>query len=173
MKYGLWKYLTTFGVTTTVLAGLNLPIQAQSDANLVRFLDTTCVTIKRNSSWSNDQWGKEKEEISSGREVYTSIAHLDQNAGFSCRISANGRALYKTLTLKFGLNDERYNDDVILNVYLDGKLVESPTVSRGPAQTLTFDVRGKRSVALEAVCADGKDSCNSRIHFFWAHLQKR
>jgi hypothetical protein len=167
MKYGLWKTLTTFGVTTAVLAGLNLPIQAQSDANLVRLLDTTCVSNIGSS------WGKENTEVSIGKEAYTAIASILRNSGFSCRFGGNSRNQYQTLTLNFGLNDTYNNDDVILNVYLDGKLVESPTVNRGPAQTLTFDVRGKRSVALEAVCPDGKNSCSSWIYFHWAHLQKR
>ena len=170
MKYGLWKYLTTFGVTTTVLAGLNLPIQAQSDANLVRLFDTTCVQMK-------GYWYKEKNEISSGREVYTSIANIvnwgNKSSGVSCRISVNGRSPYQTLSLKFGLNDDRDNEDVIVNIYLDGKLVESPAVTRGNVETFTFNVSQTKSVAIEAVCPETNSQCYSTIHFFWAHLEKK
>ena len=162
---GLGKSLTIMGLTTAVLASNINPIQAQSNANLVRLFDIRCVATT-GSSWSSDN-----AEVLTRRELYTSYGYLYGGSGFSCRFGANDNSIYKTLTLKFGLNDQEKNDDVIVNIYLNGNLSKSVKLKRGTVQTFAFDVTKKRTVAIEAICT--KKNCSSKIYFYRLHLEKK
>ena len=163
---GFWQSLTIMGLTTAILAGNINPIQGQSNANLVRLLDTRCVSTTGNS------WGKSNGDILIHRELDTVIAYLARGSGFACRFSANDNSsIYKNLILQFGLNDQGTNDDVIVKIYINGKFVKSVKLKRGTVQKLTFDVTKKHNVAIEAICI--KKGCNSLIYFYRLHLEKK
>ncbi|HEY9705155.1 MAG TPA: hypothetical protein V6C58_22145, partial [Allocoleopsis sp.] len=120
---------------------------------------------------TGSSWGKYNQDILTRREIYRSSAYLTGGSGFSCRFSANDNSIYKTLTLKFGLSDKDENDDVVVNIYLNGNLVKSVKLKRATVQTFAFDVTKKRTVAIEANCT--KKNCSSKIYFYRLHLEKK
>ncbi|HEY9701291.1 MAG TPA: hypothetical protein V6C58_02540 [Allocoleopsis sp.] len=161
----LGKSLVTMGLTTAILAGNINPIQGQSNDQLVRLLENHCV-----STTGND-WGKSNGDILIHRELDTVIAYLARGSGFSCRFSANDNSVYKNLILKFGLNDQGTNDDVKVNIYLNGNFVKSVKLKRGTVKKITFDVTKKHNVAIEAICIN--KGCDSLIYFESLHLEKK
>lgn len=93
------------------------------------------------------------QDVVIGREVFTSIASMYSGRSPTCRIRPAGATpSFGTLRLAFGLPDRAngFGNSVTLNVYLDGTLVTSRTISRGQRSFLAIDVSRASSIALEA-----------------------
>jgi hypothetical protein len=112
------------------------------------------------------------EDVPIGREIFRSVAAInayggidrDTPVGISCRLApVNGKGAFKTLTLSFGLSQDGirgyYLDDSVLlrlSIYRDGNFYKQQTFGKGELARLPIDIKGVRSIALEAECVRGK-----------------
>ena len=150
------------GILSLALGALG--IQAAQAQRPFFLMDTACVN-------RGGSWGKNEQDISVGREVYTTVMYMNAGAAFTCRLPTVRSA---SLQLEFGISDnDNDKPPITVNVYLDGNQVASRTVSPGQRATLLVDISNRRSLALEAVCVRATN-CSpyySTVHFFKAQIQ--
>jgi hypothetical protein len=111
-------------------------------------------------------------DVPIGREILRSVAYMggsgtlfdsdqglskNEPSGVACRLApVNSSPQFKNLTLTFGLaqNDYLMEGSVVvrLSIYRDSNFYAQKTISRGDLVRLPVDVRGIRSVTLEAEC---------------------
>jgi len=112
-------------------------------------------------------WGASDDDISVGRELYTSRLYMWPDSSFTCRLPSFSSMF---LRLEFGIADD-FNDGpaTSLSIYLDGNEIERQTVTRGQTRTVLLDVTGGRSIALEASCTRAQ-GCR-RMNFWVAQIE--
>ena len=123
-------------------------------------LDLTCVNR------GNGQYEKSSEDISVGRELYTSVLRVYPNAAFTCRLPGGSASL----RLEYGMSDTAVGyAPITITVYLDGNQVASRTASPGQVGTLLVDISNGKSLAIETACARATN-CNATLRLFKAQL---
>ncbi len=127
---------------------------------------------KRISGWGS--YRVRNQDIPIGREIFRAVASLsasgeridrDEPAGVACRLAPpRGNPQFNTLTLTFGLHQDDYYLDrsvvIRLSVYRDNNFYAQQTISQGDLIRLPVDVRGVRSLALEAECVRAKQNAS-------------
>lgn len=153
MKQKFLRQIAAISTVSLILAGSAWQ-EAQAQQRTTSLFSTNCL----GSFYITTQ------DIVIGREVFTSIAQMNSGRSATCRIRPAGATpSFSTLRLAFGLPDENNSrgNSATVNVYLDGTLVASRTVSRGRRAFLGIDVSRASSVALEI--ADSPNTTN--VHF--------
>ena len=119
----------------------------------------------------NGEWGEEKKDISIGREFYTSIMFMNQDSGFTCKISnTQSSGKERNLILGFGIQDNSDYNDAMVTVYLDGKKVGDKSISKGKTDELNITFKKGKSLAIEVTCPT--NSCNAVVRFFTVNLEQ-
>jgi hypothetical protein len=142
--------------------------QAQRLPRITSLLKAKCVSSGLGSV------REENMDISIGRAVYSSKFYLgpgNRSAAMTCKIKPSNRplAVFQTLNLGFGMRDNDNKSPVEVRVYLDGRQVETRTISPSQQNTLSLDVSDVSDVSIEAICASGREYCD-RVYFFDAGL---
>jgi hypothetical protein len=142
--------------------------QAQRLPRITSLLKAKCVSSGLGSV------REENMDISIGRAVYSSKFYLgpgNRSAAMTCKIKPSNRplAVFQTLNLGFGMRDNDNKSPVEVRVYLDGRQVETRTISSSQQNTLSLDVSDVSDVSIEAICASGREYCD-RVYFFDAGL---
>ncbi|MFB2970623.1 hypothetical protein ACE1CD_16770 [Aerosakkonema sp. BLCC-F183] len=148
------KFIRKFaaiGAICLVFAGSAWQV-AQGQQRTTSLFSTGCV--RRGSIMDSSQ-----QDISIGRQVFTEIFYFRNNNGYgeksdlllTCRIRpAGSQPRFKTLRLAFGIaDDQRANEQATVNVYLDGNMATSRTLSVGEKSLVILDVSRVSSVAIE------------------------
>lgn len=160
----LIRKVAAFGAMCLVLGGSAWQV-AQGQQRTTSLFSTGCV---RRGGMDNSQ-----RDISIGRQAFTEISYAYDlwNPLITCRIRpAGSQPRFKTLRLAFGIaDDESGNKPVDVNVYLDGNLAASRTLSVGEKSLLLLDVSKVSSVAIEI--PNNNDSQGTRISFVQALLE--
>lgn len=149
------------------LGSLCLPVaQARSPKLLFK---TQCV----NTGVGN--WSRTEDDVSINKAVYTSVFYMgpgDGSASLTCKIARDSEDYYyKTLTLGFGMRDnDRRSPPVTVNIYLDGRQVESRRLSGGDKESVSLNVTTVRDVSIETVCNSSSQYCD-RVYFYNATLE--
>ncbi|AFZ02965.1 NPCBM/NEW2 domain-containing protein [Calothrix sp. PCC 6303] len=127
----------------------------------------------------NSGLGSAREEdmnVSIGRGVYSSRFYLGpgyRSAAITCKIQPdNNQPIFQTLNLGFGMRDnDNRSASVNVVIYVDGKQVETRTISPSKQADVTIDVTNAANVAIEANCSSEKEYCD-RVYFYNASLQR-
>ncbi|MFB2878498.1 hypothetical protein [Floridanema aerugineum] len=161
------KLIRKFAAISTiclVFAGSDWQV-AQGQQRTTSLFSTGCVRRQGMDSSQRD--------ISIGRQAFTEISYAYDTWSplITCRIRpAGSQARFKTLRLAFGISDdEKANKPVDINVYLDGNLAASRSLSVGEKSLLLLDVSKISSVAIEI--PSNNDSEGTRISFVQALLE--
>lgn len=169
--------LTAQLLAGTLLFSLLVPfsrpaiVQAKPET---RFLfDAQCV------STGPGRWRRYKEDVSVGRQVYTSYLYMGagtQYSAMTCRIRPEApktsKYNFESLLLEFGMRDNDLNSPgSTVKVYLDGAPVASQSVQPGEKASLLVDVSNVSNVAIETVCSTKTQYCD-RVYFFKATLEE-
>ena len=138
---------------------------AQGQQRTTSLFSTGCV---RRGSVGNLQ-----DNISIGREAFTRIFYIDNGGQITCRIRPAGSPpRFKTLRLAFGITDSRASElTVDVNIYLDGNLAASRTLSVGEKSLLILDVSRVSSVAIEVPQGSNDIFTTIRVSFVQALLE--
>ncbi|MBF2065243.1 MAG: hypothetical protein IGS39_12585 [Calothrix sp. C42_A2020_038] len=167
-KIRLIASLITSGlVFSSVLIGENT-VTAQRTPRPVDLLRSKCVSSGLGSAREYNT------DVSIGRAVFSSRFFLgpgNRSAALTCKIKPDSspQPIFQTLNLGFGMRDnDNRSPDVQVRVYLDGRQVDSRTVSPSQQATLSLDVSNVSNVAIEAVCS-GPQFCD-RVYFYEAKL---
>lgn len=145
-----------------VIGTLGIQFTKAQQVQRTWLLSTTCVDTV------SYRWGKEQQEVSIGREVYTSSAYMWPGSGFSCKLNPASR--FQTLKLGFGLLDNSNMLEGLVRVYLNGNKAVDRTFPRGKAETVLLDVKNISSVAIEFYCTS--NNCpEDRLRIFQATLE--
>lgn len=161
------KFISKFaaiGTICLVFAGSAWQV-AQGQQRTTSLFSTGCV--RRGEVNSSQQ------DISIGRQAFTEIFYIysGYNSLITCRIRpAGSQPRFKTLRLAFGIADDiRANKPVDVNVYLDGNLAGSRTLSVGEKSLLLLDVSRVSSVAIEV--PNNNDYPYPKVSFVQALLE--
>ncbi len=127
-------------------------------------------------------------DVAVGRQVYTSFLSMgpgNRYASVTCRISSDDTGDYeytqefeditvafRSLVLGFGMRDNQWvSPPTIVNIYLDGNLAVSRTISPGEKAFLDpINVSQVRNISIETSCTSQVNYCD-RVYFFEASLQ--
>ena len=108
--------------------------------------------------------------VSVGKQAFSSIFRFSVVSGntavLSCLIPKNSPS-YKTLTLKFGIQDGEngyINNSYQVAIYLDGQMQGRTSIVRGNLRTVVLDISKTRSIGIEVNCSD-ISSATPNIHF--------
>ncbi|MBO3459802.1 hypothetical protein G7B40_011035 [Aetokthonos hydrillicola Thurmond2011] len=143
--------------------------QAQHSSGSVSLLRARCVDSGVGSVRDQNL------DISIGKAVYSSRFYLgpgSRYASITCNIKPinNDYQGFQTLNLGFGMRDnDRFSPGVQVKVYLDGKVVETRTVSPARQTSFSLNVNNISNVSIEAVCTSQSQYCD-RVYFFDASL---
>jgi NPCBM/NEW2 domain len=158
--------LLSVGMMSLALGTMGVQVaQAQQSTHL---LSTKCASINDSS------WRKDNTDVSIGKELYTSVMYVASGSGLSCRLTPSDSGIkFQTLKLGFGIADDAHsNNNVVVNVYVNGNQVASRNVfTGGGAKTVLVDVKNARSVAIEVTCPSTSSSCYGIVRFFEASLE--
>lgn len=146
VKQKFLRQLVAVSTASLILVGSTWQ-EVQAQQRTISLFSTNCI----------GDFSTSTQEIVIGREVFTSIASMYSGRSPTCRIRPAGAApSFSTLRLAFGLPDRSngLGNSVTLNVYLDGTLAASRTISRGQRAFLAIDVSRASSIALEATSPD-------------------
>ncbi|NTW21850.1 MAG: hypothetical protein HGA42_20765, partial [Nostocales cyanobacterium W4_Combined_metabat2_030] len=128
----LIRKVAAIGAICLVLGGSAWQV-AQGQQRTTSLFSTGCV--QRGARMESSQ-----RDISIGRQVFTEIFYFSSNMAdakpdllLTCRIRpAGSQPRFKTLRLAFGIaDDQRADKPATVNVYLDGNLAASKTLSVG------------------------------------------
>jgi hypothetical protein len=139
----------------------------------VQLLRAKCV----NSGLGNAR--EEDANVSIGKKVYSSKFYLGPgygSASITCKIQPDSspQPIFQNLNLGFGMRDNDNRSDsgnVTVLIYVDGKQVETQTISPEKQVEVTIDVSNATNVAIEAQCSS-KDKYCDRVYFYSASLQR-
>ncbi|MFB2835680.1 hypothetical protein [Floridanema evergladense] len=131
------------------------------------------------SLFSNDcvqrgRMGSSQRDVSIGRVAFTEIFYMrNEGSLITCRIRpAGSQPRFKTLRLAFGIADnESSSKPVDINVYLDGNLAASRSLSVGEKSLLLLDVSRVSSVAIEVPNNDPNSIFLRTVSFVQALLE--
>jgi hypothetical protein len=158
------RKVAAIGTICLVFAGSAWQV-AQGQQRTTSLFSTGCV--RRGTMDSSQQ------DISIGRQAFTEIFYIysGYNSLITCRIRpAGSQPRFKTLRLAFGIADDiRANKPVDVNVYLDGNLAGSRTLSVGERSFVILDVSRVSSVAVEI--PNNNDYVNTKVSFVQALLE--
>ncbi len=148
------------------LGTLYMPVaQARSPKFLLK---TQCVNTGV-GNWSRT----DEDDVSINKAVYTSLFYMgpgDGSASLTCKITPNDNYYYQKLNLGFGMRDnDRRSPPVLVNIYADGKQIDSRRVSAGSQASVSLDVTNVTNVSIETVCSESSRYCD-RVYFFKATL---
>lgn len=161
------RKVATVGAICVVLGGSAWQV-AHGQQRTTSLFSTGCV---RRGYMDTSQ-----EDISIGRQVFTEIFYFRNNSVgantdllLTCRIRpAGSQPRFKTLRLAFGIaDDERAGKPATVNVYLDGNMAISRTLSVGEKYLVILDVSRVSSVAIEIPQSD----FGRRVSFVQALLE--
>jgi hypothetical protein len=141
MKRVRWlSGLFSAGMLSFTLATVGAQVaQAQRPISLA---DLKCVNL-------SGRWGSNLEDISVGREIYTSVLYIKPDTKMTCRLPGGPASL----RLEFAIPDTSNAPPVRIDVYVDGNQVASRTGDRGKVHTMIVDISNGRSLGLEVFCA--------------------
>jgi hypothetical protein len=154
---------------STAVVNLGLVAQAQRPTSLLR---GKCVNSGLGNASLDDT------DISIGKQVYTSLFYIapgDRSASVTCNILPKRKYQpgFQTLNLGFGIRDNDLTaPPVTVNVYSDGKKVDSRTVAPAQTQSLQLNVSNVSNVSIETVCSSQSQYCG-RVYFFQASLEPK
>lgn len=165
------KWLSAFIASTALflaLAPQNRQI-AQDKPLSIFLLRRPCV----NTGIGN--WDRRTEDVSVGRAVYSSRLFMgpgNRFASMTCKLQPNdANVIFQSLRLEFGMRDnDAGSPPVNVNIYLDGRRVETRTVSPGQREVVALDVTPTSNVAIEAICSNQTKYCD-RVYFWEANLE--
>lgn len=149
------RKVAAIGTICLVFAGSAWQV-AQGQQRTTSLFSTSCV--------QRGYMGSSQQDISIGRQVFTEIFYFRDNTYsgksdllLTCRIRpAGSQPRFKTLRLAFGIaDDERANEQATVNVYLDGSIATSRTLSVGEKSLVILDVSRVSNVAIEIPQTDG------------------
>jgi hypothetical protein len=156
---------------SVAVANLGLVAQAQRSTFLLR---GKCVNSGLGNASLDDT------NVSIGRQVYTSLFYLapgNQSASITCRILSGKKSQprFQTLDLGFGISDNDVTaPSVTVNIYSDGRRVESQTVAPSQTRSLQLDVSNVSNVSIETVCPSSSQlQYCGRVYFFQASLEPK
>ncbi|MEY3866319.1 MAG: hypothetical protein RLZZ338_210 [Cyanobacteriota bacterium] len=161
MKRVRWiSGLLSAGVLSFTLATVGAQVaQAQRPISLA---DLKCVN--RSNAW----WGSGLQDISVGREIYTSVLYMNADTKITCRLPGGPASL----RLEFAIPDTSDAPPVRIDVYVDGNQVASRTGDQGKVHTMIVDISNGRSLGLEVFCARATNCGSStRYHFMKAQIE--
>ncbi|WP_071593250.1 NPCBM/NEW2 domain-containing protein [Kamptonema formosum] len=164
-RFRLLSRLLSAGMLSAMLGTLAAQVaQAQRPIPLS---ELKCLQAKITPGY-NWSYRAESEDISVGREFYTSIAWIRQGSTLTCRLPG-GRASFR---LELGIPDASKSSPLRIDVYLDGNKVASRTVDQGKAHTILLDITNGKSLAVEVSCASDT-SCygDSTCYFIKAQVE--
>ena len=159
--------------------------KALSGAMLYFALGTLCVPVAQARSpkfllktqcvdTGVGNWSRTEDDVSIDKAVYTSLFYMgpgDGSASLTCKINPDNNYYYQRLNLGFGMRDnDRRSPPVDVNIYANGKRIDSRTISAGEKASVSLDVTNVRNVSLETVCSDRTRYCE-RVYFFKATLE--
>lgn len=164
-KINLIRKFAALSTMFLVFAGSAWQV-AQGQQRTTSLFSSGCV---RGNGTNNSQ-----RDISIGREAFTEIFVFKnfysrtQDLLLTCRIRpAGSQPRFKTLRLAFGIADDEYaQKPVDVNVYLDGNLAASRTLSVGEKSLVILDVSRASSVAIEV-----PENSGTRVSFVQALLE--
>ncbi|HEY9852039.1 MAG TPA: hypothetical protein V6D28_21370 [Leptolyngbyaceae cyanobacterium] len=161
----LIRKLAAIGAISVVLGGSAWQV-AQGQQRTTSLFSTDCVRGRGMRSSQQD--------ISIGREVFTEIFYMTTSDSLiTCRIRPAGSPpRFKTLRLAFGVTDDtRTRKPIEVNVYLDGNLAASRSLSPGEKSLLLLDVSNVSSVAIEVPNNNPNSIFADRVSFVQALLE--
>ncbi|TAF90953.1 MAG: hypothetical protein EAZ49_07520 [Oscillatoriales cyanobacterium] len=112
------------------------------------------------------RWGADKQDISVGRQIYTTVLYIDPDTTMTCRLPG-GPA---TLRFEFAIPDTSNAPPARIDVYVDGNQVASRTGDRGKVHTMLVNVSNGKSLAVEVFCARATN-CYKSYWFMKAQLE--
>ncbi len=156
-RFRLLSRLLSAGMLSAMVGTLAAQVaQAQRP---ISFLDLQCVT-------RSGGYGAASEDISVGRQLYTSNWRILANTALTCRLPG-GRA---SLRFEFAIPDTENDSPVQIDVYVDGNQVASRTGGKGKVHTMLVDISNGKSLAVEVSCARAT-SCNRAYYFMKAQIE--
>ncbi|MCT7952876.1 hypothetical protein NG798_24045 [Ancylothrix sp. C2] len=158
----LIRKFAAVGAMCLVFAGV-AEQAAQGQQRTTSLFSSSCV---KSGGWMQSN----QQDISIGRQAFTQIFIIgNSNSLITCRIRpAGSQPRFKTLRLAFGIADNRRaNQPATVNVYLDGNLAASRTVSAGEKSLVILDVSRISSVAIEVPA----DNYSQKVSFVQALLE--
>ncbi len=164
-KMKLIRKIAAVGTICLVFAGSAWQA-AQGQQRTTSLFSSSCVT--------QGDMGSSQRDISIGRQVFTQIFYMDdEDSLITCRIRpAGSQPKFKTLRLAFGIADNRSANKPVpvnVNVYLDGNLAASRSLSVSEASLLILDVSKVSSVAIEI--PNNNDHIQTQVSFIQALLE--
>ncbi|MFB2919162.1 hypothetical protein [Aerosakkonema funiforme] len=156
----LIRKFAAIGAICLVFAGSAWQV-AQGQQRTTSLFSTGCV--------QRGNTGSSQSDISIGRQAFTEIFYIySDNSLLTCRIRpAGSQPRFKTLRLAFGIGDDRRaGEQATVNVYLDGNMAASRTLSVGEKSLLILDVSRVSSVAIEV-----PENSGTRVSFVQALLE--
>ncbi len=159
-RFRLLSRLLSAGMLSAMLGTLAAQVaQAQRP---IPFFDLKCV--KR--STADHPYSTGSEDISVGRELYTSTASILQGTALTCRLPGGPASL----RFEFAIPDNSDSPPVRIDVYVDGNQVASRTGGKGKVHTMLVDISNGKSLALEVFCTT---SCHwsTRYYFMKAQIE--
>lgn len=181
------KWLASgLGVVTTVFLSLVIPTAVE--ARVMSLAQLGCIAAQPSNSWSVGFRGYAaiNEDVTIGREIFRAVGRLGRSAGnyglvqgegpeITCRLVSSGeRPRWRTLTLAFGLPDQRdeftpiesETARVAVTVYLDGNYVGSRDLYLNDRYVWPIDISGARSLSITAECFNrARSNCPPVIFF--------
>jgi hypothetical protein len=160
--------ITSALVCSSVLIGEST-VQAKRSPRPVDLLRSQCVAGGSGSARQDNT------AVSIGRAVYSSRFFLGpgyRSASLTCKIKPDSspQPIFQTLNLGFGMRDtDSRSSPVDIRVYLDGRQVDSRTVSPSQQNSLSLNVSNASNVSIEAFCTSGSQYCD-RVYFYEANL---
>lgn len=150
-----YKFLRQVAAASLILVGSLQASQAQQ--RTTSLFSTNCIYSNHNLFRTG-----EMSDVVINREVFTSIASAASGTSATCRIRpAGATSSFGTLRLAFRISDSNYSGrggSATLNVYLDGTLAASRTISGGQRALLVIDVSSASSIALESAAGPNRET---------------
>ena len=158
MKRVRWiSGLLSAGVLSFTLATVGAQVaQAQRPIPLT---ELKCVNI-------SGYWSSTLQDISVGREIYTSVLYINPNTKMTCRLPGGPASL----RLEFAIPDTSNAAPARIDVYVDGNQVASRTGDQGTVHTMIVDISNGRSLGLEVFCARATN-CGGSYFFMKAQIE--
>ncbi len=146
------------GMLSAILGTVTAPL-AQAQRPIPLF-SLNCVK-------SSGGYSTSSQDISVGRELYTSILYISPNTAVICRLPGGPASL----RLEFAIPDTSQAPPARIDVYVDGNQVASGTGGdKGKVHTMLVDISNGRSLAVEVFCARATN-CGGYYHFMKAQIE--
>lgn len=156
IKHKFLPQVAAISTASLILAGSAWQ-DAQAQQRTTSLFSANCIYSNHNLFRTG-----EMSDVVINREVFTSIASAASGTSATCRIRPAGATpSFGTLRLAFGISDSNYSGrggSATLNVYLDGTLVASRTISGGQRALLVIDVSRASSVAIESAAGSNRET---------------